>query len=111
MSLDGRLKELEQTSSSIVTSTIDTVSYPFIFLNGITKIELQTLSSLIKEGDFPLMVKFSENKYVKIGQINLNLHSMLSLFKYSKRDVFIQEDKDHCTRMEELLPEMLLQDP
>lgn len=111
MSLEGRLKELERTSSSIVTSTVNTVDYPFIFLNGVTKVELQTLSPLIKEGDFPLMVKFSGDKYVRIGSINMNLHSMLSLFKYSKRSIFIQEDKDHCIQLEDLLPEMMLQDP
>lgn len=111
MSLEGRLKELERTSSSIVTSTVNTVDYPFIFLNGVTRVELQTLSPLIKEGDFPLMVKFSGDKYVRIGSINMNLHSMLSLFKYSKRSIFIQEDKDHCIPLEDLLPEMMLQDP
>lgn len=111
MSLEGRLKELERTSSSIVTSTVNTVDYPFIFLNGVTRVELQTLSPLIKEGDFPLMVKFSGDKYVRIGSINMNLHSMLSLFKYSKRSIFIQEDKDHCISLEDLLPEMMLQDP
>lgn len=106
--MDGRLQEFDKTSSSIVNSTVDTLSYPFIYLDGITAIELKTLSPKIQEGQFPLMVRF-KSQYVKIGCIDINLHSILKLLKYSKRKVFIKEDATVEYPVEEVLPEMLLQ--
>lgn len=120
MSINDELQQFlhttESNTSGISTaSQTKTIQYPFVFIKGITNVELSYLAdhkylsrSKTSEDSLPLYLKANKS-YKLLGYIELTFGTIVHLSYLTTRELYIKPDKDHtgCVTSE-LLSSLLL---
>jgi hypothetical protein len=106
--LEKHLKDINDVNTELVSKKKG-VQYPFVYLDNITQVEIDIYKQYIKEnpGEVPLMIKL-EKGFANLGSTNLDLKLLLTLSKFSERDIHIKLNKDKVIPIEDIIPNMLL---
>lgn len=104
-----KLEQLSKTNTELINVSKG-VSYPFVYVEGITNLEISAFRKFFANhpGNIPVMVKM-ENSFAKIGETQISLALYLELSKYSSRKIYIKKSKSNVVEFESILPHLLLE--
>lgn len=107
---DAILQQFNDVDTSLTSTNTASITYPFIFIEEVSEVELQYLRSQLDDGEVPLMVKL-DGGYVKVKDIDVTLDSIkhLSRFKHN-RPIIFKESKDSVISIDSFIPLLLLEE-
>lgn len=107
--LENKLDRLNRLDTNLTGGVGGKLTYPFIFVDAVTSVELHAIQHDLKPGEVPLMVK-DGNKYIKIASTNIDLQLVKVLSRFSEKNIWIKRSKDEVVPIEKLIDYMLLEE-
>lgn len=107
--LENKLNKLDHLDTNITGGTGGKITYPFIFVDAITSVELHAIQHDLKPGDVPLMVR-DGNKYIRVMLTNIDLQLVKVLSRFSEKSIWIKRSKNEVVPIEKVIDYMLLEE-
>lgn len=108
--LDSLEQEINNVDTDLTAvSTPRSITYPFIYVEDVSKIEFDYLRRRLPKGDIPLMIK-SDNMYASITYTTISLEVIKHLSRFKSRDIFVKKSKKEQYPIEDMLDMLLLEE-
>ena len=107
--LENKLARLDNLDTNLTGGKGGRVTYPFIFVDMVTSVELHAIQHDLKPGPVPLMVR-DGTRYVKIASTNIDLQLVKVLSRFSEKEIYVKRSKTEVVPIEKLIDYMLLEE-
>jgi hypothetical protein len=106
--IDRLEAEFDGITTSLTANTKGVLTYPFMFIEDVSEVEMKYLKKVLSGGNTPLMLKL-EKGYAQIALTSLTLDTVKHLSRFKDRQIWIKVSKKEKKPIEEMLPFLLLE--
>lgn len=112
--INDALDVLESALDSISTDLTSTkvqgaITYPFMFIDSISEVEMKYLQKQLPKGDMPLMIKV-DNRYALVKHTTMSLCTIKHLSRFKDREIWVKESKELQHPVEKFIDMLLLEE-
>lgn len=109
--LDAIESALDSINTNLTSSAGSSgkITYPFLFIDSVSEVEMKYLQKQLPVGDVPLMVKVGKG-YALIKNTTMSLKTIKHLSRFKDRDIWVKESKEVVHPIERILDMLLLEE-
>lgn len=110
MDIDVLLDSFDSVNTDLTSTNTSKITYPFLFIEDVSEIELLYLRKQLEDGEVPLMIHV-DKCYAPIKNVNISLDTIKHLSRFRPgRKIYYKVSKDKILPIEEFIDLLLLEE-